>query len=83
MCIRDSLYVSVIDGMINVSNTGGSLSFSAGQFGYTRSPVMPPVIVPNNPGLKFTPPPSFTSHTITSGPGANATQAAAVDCEVR
>ncbi|USX28467.1 FecR family protein [Oxalobacteraceae bacterium OTU3CINTB1] len=77
------LYVSVIDGMINVSNTGGSLNFSAGQFGYTRNTVVPPVMVPNNPGIKFTPPSTFTSSTTTSGSGASATKSAAVDCEVR
>ena len=77
------LYVNVIDGMINVSNAGGALNFSAGQFGYTRSLVMPPVMVPNNPGIKFTPPPAFTSSTTTSSPGANAPKSAAVDCEVR
>jgi hypothetical protein len=77
------LYVHVIDGMINVSNPAGSLSFSAGQFGYTRNTVIPPVMVPNNPGIKFTPPPAFTSSTTTSGSGANAPKSAAVDCEVR
>jgi hypothetical protein len=77
------LYVNVIDGMINVSNNAGSLNFSAGQFGYTRNTTMPPVIVPNNPGIKFTPPPTFTSSTTTSGPGASAPKSAAVDCEVR
>lgn len=77
------LYVSVLDGMINVSNTGGALNFSAGQFGYTRSNMVPPVVVPSNPGLKFAPPPTFTSSTTTSGPGGSAPKAAAVDCEVR
>jgi hypothetical protein len=77
------LYVHVIDGMINVTNTGGSLNFSAGQFGYTPNIRMPPVTVPNNPGLKFTPPLAFTSSTTTSTAGSAAPKAAAVDCEVR
>jgi len=77
------LYVHVIDGMINVTNPGGSLNFSAGQFGYTPNITMPPVIVPNNPGLKFTPPPAFSSSTTTSPAGGAAPKSAAVDCEVR
>lgn len=77
------LYVHVIDGLINVSNAAGSLNFSAGQFGFTRNISMPPVIVPNNPGLKFTPPPAFTINSTTSGAGGAAPKPAAVDCEVR
>ncbi|SEN33499.1 FecR family protein [Duganella sp. CF517] len=77
------LYVNVLDGMINVSNPAGALNFSAGQFGYTRNNVMPPVMVPNNPGIKFAPPPAFSSNTTTSASGANAPKPAAVDCEVR
>jgi hypothetical protein len=61
--LAPGLYVHVIDGIINLSNKGGSQSFSAGQFGFTGSFVQPPVILPNNPGLKFSPPPSFSSTT--------------------
>lgn len=81
--LQPGLYVHVIDGLINVSNAAGSLNFSAGQFGFTRNISMPPVIVPNNPGLKFTPPPTFTINSTTSGSGASAPKPAAVDCEVR
>lgn len=77
------LYVQVIDGMIALSNTGGSQTFSAGQFGYTPSPMTVPVIVPRNPGMKFTPPPVFNSSMTTSAPGGTAPKPAAVDCEVR
>jgi hypothetical protein len=77
------LYVQVIDGLIHVSNPAGAQQFSAGQFGYTRSTSTPPVIVPTNPGLKFTPPPMFTSNTTAQGSGSSAPKAAAVDCEVR
>ena len=76
------LYVSVIDGAINLSNKGGSQSFTAGQFGYTANVTKPPVVVPANPGLKFTPPPTFASNNgqSASGPG---NKAAAIDCVVR
>ena len=77
------LYVQVIDGMISVSNNGGSMNFSAGQFGYTASVMVPPVVVPTNPGIKFMPPPVFNSSTTTPGTGAGAPKSAAVDCEVR
>lgn len=55
------LYVQVIDGMIVLSNRGGSRQFSAGQFGYTSSIIRPPVIVPSNPGIRFNPPPTFNA----------------------
>ena len=76
------LYVQVIDGLIHVSNPGGTQNFSAGQFGFTPSLNQPPVVVPKNPGLQFTPPPVFNSSTA---PGASATNSKSnnVDCEVR
>lgn len=75
------LYVQVTDGMINVSNKGGTQNFIAGQFGYTPSPTQPPVLVPKNPGIQFTPPPAFNSSTMptASGPGKSSN----VDCMVR
>lgn len=79
--LAPGLYVHVIDGMINLTNKGGAQLFSAGQFGYTASSVQPPVIVPPNPGIKFTPPPIFSSSSspsTTTLPKSNA-----VDCEVR
>jgi hypothetical protein len=75
------LYVSVIDGAINLSNKGGSTNFSAGQFGYTASVTKAPVVVPANPGLKFTPPPTFS--TTGNKTSASSGKSAAIDCEVR
>ena len=80
--ITPGLYVQVIDGAINLSNAGGSQNFAAGQFGYTPSIKQPPVIVPANPGLQFTPPPAFSQPTQSSA-GPTAAKAATVDCEVR
>jgi hypothetical protein len=80
--LAPGLYVQVIDGIINLSNKGGSQNFSAGQFGFTASFVQPPVVVPNNPGIQFTPPPTFSSSTI-SGANSNGSKAKTVDCEVR
>jgi hypothetical protein len=80
--LAPGLYVQVIDGLIHVSNPVGSNSFSAGQFGYTASFVQPPVVLPANPGLQFTPPPAFNQST---GPSASTApgKSSAVDCVVR
>jgi hypothetical protein len=80
------LYVQVLDGMVTLNNRGGTSNFAAGQFGYTPSVTSPPVMVPTNPGLKFTPPPVFSSSTPSAGSSASATgsgKSSAVDCEVR
>ena len=74
------LYVQVIDGAINLSNKGGTQNFAAGQFGFTASITQPPVIVPANPGLKFTPPPAFSAPPSATN---SSSKPATVDCEVR
>jgi hypothetical protein len=58
--LAPGLYVQVSDGMIILQNQGGSQIFNAGQFGYVPSFNAPPVILPNNPGVQFTPPASFS-----------------------
>ena len=78
------LHVSVTDGQIVMTNPGGSLNFNAGQFGYVRSNTTPPIIVPVNPGLKFTPPPTFSTTSVGTGnPGSIPMRTDTVDCEVR
>lgn len=80
--LQPGLYVQVLDGLIALSNPGGTQLFNAGQFGYTPSFKTPPVILPQNPGLKFNPPPVFNS----SAPGTTSStppKSNAVDCEVR
>jgi hypothetical protein len=74
------LYVSVLDGQIVMNNKGGATNFTAGQFGYTASPTQPPVLVPANPAIKFTPPPTFSS---SASNGASGSKPAAIDCVVR
>jgi hypothetical protein len=76
------LYVAVLDGAINVSNKGGTTTFAAGQFGFTPSPTQPPVMVPRNPGILFTPPPTFMGPSASNG-AATGNKAAAIDCVVR
>lgn len=77
------LYVQVLDGIINLSNSAGSQNFVAGQFGYTASIKLPPIVLPANPGMQFAPPPSFPTSTGTPGAPSSSTKKAAVDCEVR
>jgi len=78
------LYVQVLDGMIHLTNGGGSQNFTAGQFGFTANFKQPPIILPANPGMQFTPPPSFSSSTGTqSGSSSSSSKPKTVDCEVR
>jgi hypothetical protein len=79
--LNPGLYVQVLDGAINVSNGGGSQNFTAGQFGFTPGFQQPPVILPSNPGLQFTPPPSFSS--TTGSQGTSGSKPGDVDCQVR
>lgn len=60
------LYVQVLDGPMNVTNSAGTSHFAAGQFGYTSTAVQPPAILPTNPGMKFTPPATFTPPSTSS-----------------
>lgn len=81
--LAPGLYVHVIDGLINLTNKGGSQNFAAGQFGYTSSFQQPPVVVPKNPGIQFTPPPSFSSSGGSPGGSGQSGKPKTVDCEVR
>ena len=75
--LAPGLHVSVTDGVINLTNNGGTQNFAAGQFGYVPSANQPPVIVPANPGVQFTPPPSFQAPSGLPGSGIGKTGALA------
>lgn len=77
------LYLQVIDGLVQLRNQGGALTFSAGQFGFTPNITQPPVVLPANPGMQFTPPPTFSSSTGPQGGTGDGSGANGVDCEVR
>jgi hypothetical protein len=81
--LAPGLHLQVTDGAIIVTNTGGSLGFQAGQFGYVPNVNQPPVIVPSNPNIQFVPPPSFNAGS--GGPTAStgSGQGQATDCIVR
>lgn len=74
------LHVSVTDGIIVLTNSGGSQNFAAGQFGYVPNATQPPVIVPANPGVQFTPPPSFQAPSALPGGGIG--QAGGLACTI-
>lgn len=78
------LHVAVLDGAIAVTNPGGAQNFAAGQFGFVPNMTARPIVLPQNPGLKFAPPPTFNIGA--GGPLASQGPAAlqnAVDCIVR
>ena len=77
------LYVQVLDGLIHVTNPAGAQNFSAGQFGFTPNFRQPPVPLPVNPGIPFTPPPVFSSSSPGPGSAAGGSKPATVDCVVR
>lgn len=81
--LTPGLYVHVIDGLIQLSNGGGSQSFSAGQFGYTPNFQQPPIVVPSNPGIQFTPPPAFNAPPPQGSSSPSGNRSNSVDCEVR
>jgi hypothetical protein len=81
--LAPGLYVHVIDGLIQLSNRGGVQQFAAGQFGFTGSIVQPLVIVPQNPGIQFKPPPAFSSSTGPQDGNTSGSKPKTVDCEVR
>ncbi len=77
------LYVQVLDGMVHLTNAGGTQNFAAGQFGFAPSLQQPPVVLPTNPGIQFAPPPAFNSSPA-GQQGANPPpKGNEVDCEVR
>ncbi len=80
--LAPGLYVHVIDGLINLSNKGGSQSYSTGQFGYTANFSKPPAMLPKNPGMQFAPPPMFIPAATTAAASSGA-KPNMVECEVR
>ena len=81
--LAPGLYVHVQDGMVNLSNGAGSQNFAAGQFGYTPSLQQPPVRLPDNPGIRFAPPPAFSAQAMPQRGSGVTAQTAEVNCEVR
>ncbi|WP_229458921.1 FecR family protein [Massilia glaciei] len=81
--LKPGLHLFVIDGSIIVSNAGGSQLFSSGQFGFVPRFGQPPIIVPNNPNLQFSPPPAFNMSNNPNAGNNNQPKPDTVDCEVR
>jgi hypothetical protein len=81
--LAPGLYVVVLDGQIRASTPAGTTNFTAGQFGYTASVTKPPVVVPANPALKFTPPATFSATGPAAANNTSGSKSGAVDCVVR
>ena len=56
--LPDGTYVAVRFGAVAAGNAQGNLDFKAGQVGFIP-PNQPPVILPHDPGVGFTPPPAI------------------------
>ena len=69
--LEPSVYVSVTDGEIAATNSAGSQSFLAGQFGSIADRNSMPRFLSTDPGLQFTPPATFIQ-SIMTGAAANA-----------
>ena len=78
--LEPSVYVSVTDGEIVVSNNAGSQNFVAGQFGAISDRNSRPRFLSTDPGLQFTPPSTFIQSIMT---GAAASMGKAQECVVR
>ncbi len=76
--VPNGLYLFVATGAIAATNSGGSQHINAGQYAYVASPSAKPVILPGNPGINFTLPPSMTSASGQSKGGNKSG-----DCTVR
>lgn len=61
--LENGLHVDVADGAIALRNQGGVQVINAGQFGYVRDTITPPVIVPPSQGVQVTMPPSVARNT--------------------
>ena len=56
--LPNGLYLFVLSGTIEVKNDAGTQNITAGQYAYVGSLTSAPRILPGNPGLNFTLPPS-------------------------
>lgn len=63
---ESGVYVSVRDGEVRVTNSAGSLSLSAGQFGFIAASNILPKMLPGDPGLSSIPQASLVE-TVTAG----------------
>jgi hypothetical protein len=51
--LENGIYFTVIEGMIEVSNKGGTLTFGPGSYGFVRDENSIPVLLPYSPKLDF------------------------------
>lgn len=51
--LANGIYFFVVEGMVDVSNDGGSRTFGAGEYGYVKDKASAPVLLPFVPKLDF------------------------------
>lgn len=78
--LEPSVYVSVTDGEIVATNSAGSQSFLAGQFGAISDRNSRPRFLSTDPGLQFTPPATFIQSIMT---GAAVNVGKSQECVIR
>lgn len=76
------LYVQVLDGTIFMKNSGGTLDVTGGQFGFAVNFNKPPIILPHNPGMQFSPPANFHAN-LNQGNAKNDGRSDNFICEVK
>lgn len=59
--LAPGVYLVVFDGVVVAFNQAGFQAFQAGQYGFMSSLTTPPQVLPADPGIRFTPPPGFSS----------------------
>ena len=60
-------HIDVLDGAVTVRNSAGTQTLNAGQFGYVRDNVTPPVQVPPAQGIQVTMPAAISRNAGTGG----------------
>lgn len=84
--IKPGLYLAVSNGVVVITNSGGSptaLQVKAGQYVYVQNPVTPPVVLPAKPDIPFNPPPSVGASAAGKTGGAQGGGSGSSDCQVR
>lgn len=69
--LADGTHLDVVEGSIIVKNSFGSQQLNAGQFGFVGSVSIPPVIVPENRGVRVEIPAKLSLDKIVRGTGSD------------
>lgn len=79
--LPDGMYLFVLEGIVNVTNSAGEQNVSAGQYVYVQSSTTPPQILPDKPDIDLTLPALMTGDS--SGGQTGGLQKSDSSCVVR